>query len=68
MEAPEKCMILISNWKTESTYQLNKVISEMAAAIRSIYLVRHQVPLNIKRLMSEELLLNDRRGNLIQGL
>ena len=47
LEASEKCRYLCVIINRELTYQnqLNKVISKMASAIRSLYLVRYQVPL-----------------------
>ena len=39
--------------------QLNKILKEMAHAIRSIYLIRHQVPLNARILLLKSLVLSD---------
>ena len=38
--------------------QLNKTLKKMAHAIRSIYLIRHQVPLNARILLLESLVLS----------
>ena len=38
--------------------QLNKTLKKMAHAIRSIYLMRHQVPLNVRILLLESLVLS----------
>ena len=50
LEASEKCRYLGVIIDRELTYQnqLNKVISKMASAIRSLYLVRYQVPLKTR--------------------
>ena len=50
LEASEKCRYLgvIIDRKLTYQNQLSKVISKMASAIRSIYLVRYQVPLKTR--------------------
>ena len=47
MEASEKCRYLVVIFDRELTYQnqQSKVISKMASEIRSLYLVRYQLPL-----------------------
>ena len=60
LEASEKCRYLGVIIDRELTYQnqLNKVISKMASAIRSLYLVRYQVPLKIRINLFKSLVLS----------
>ena len=50
LEASEKCRYLSVKIDRELIYQnqLNKVVSKMASEIRSLYLVRYQVPLKTR--------------------
>ena len=60
LEASEKCRYLGVIIDRELTYQnqLNKVISKMASAIRSLYLVRYQVPLKTRINLFKSLVLS----------
>ena len=60
LEASEKCRYLGVIVDRELTYQnqLNKVISKMASAIRSLYLVRYQVPLKTRINLFKSLVLS----------
>ena len=60
LEASEKCRYLGVIIDRELTYQnqLNKVISKMASAIRSLYLVRYQVPLKTRLNLFKSLVLS----------
>ena len=60
LEASEKCRYLGVLIDRELTYQnqLNKVISKMASAIRSLYLVRYQVPLKTRINLFKSLVLS----------
>ena len=60
LEASEKCRYLGVIIDTELTYQnqINKVISKMASAIRSLYLVRYQVPLKTRINLFKSLVLS----------
>ena len=60
LEASEKCRYLGVIIDRELTYQnqLNKVISKMASAITSLYLVRYQVPLKTRINLFKSLVLS----------
>ena len=60
LEASEKCRYLGVIIDRELTYQnqQNKVISKMASAIRSLYLVRYQVPLKTRINLFKSLVLS----------
>ena len=60
LEASEKFRYIGVIVDSELTYQnqLNKLISKMASAIRSLYLVRYQVPLNSRVIFLKSLVLS----------
>ena len=60
LEASEKCRYLgvIIDRELTNQNQLNKVISKMASAIRSLYLVRYQVPLKTRLNLFKSLVLS----------
>ena len=72
LEASEKCRHLGVIFDRELTYQnqLIKVISKMASAIRSLYLVRYQVPLKTRKYLFKSLVLShlDFRAIFFQNL
>ena len=67
LEASEKCRYLGVIIDRELTYQnqLNRVISKMASAIRSLYLVRYQVPLKTRINLFKSLVLSHLDFNAI---
>ena len=72
LEPSEKCKDLGVITDRELIYQnqLNKVISKIVSAIRSLYLVRYQVPLKTRKNLFKSLVLShlDLSANLYQNL